>query len=110
MGARRGRARSAGSDGAPGSGVEVSERIPKLPDHLHGRPGSGGKTRGRLGAIRADDHQSRCGGPAGEYAEQMRLLLLAGVLAIAAQGHDITTQVTWSREISRLLVKHCAAC
>jgi len=32
------------------------------------------------------------------------------VLTIAAQGHDITAKVTWSREISRLMAKHCATC
>lgn len=30
--------------------------------------------------------------------------------AIAAQAHDITAKVTWSREISRLLFRHCASC
>ena len=31
-------------------------------------------------------------------------------LAIAAQAHDVTGKVTWSREISRLMAKHCASC
>jgi len=36
------------------------------------------------------------------------LLLAAGV---AAQGHDIiTTSITWSREISRIVNNHCASC
>jgi hypothetical protein len=38
--------------------------------------------------------------------------LLTGLLALAAiaRGHDISSQVTWSREISRLFARHCAAC
>jgi hypothetical protein len=37
---------------------------------------------------------------------------LAGLMAVAtiAQAHDISTQVTWSREISRLLDRHCTSC
>lgn len=36
------------------------------------------------------------------------LLLAAG---IAAQGHDIiTTSITWSRDISRIVNNHCASC
>jgi hypothetical protein len=37
---------------------------------------------------------------------------LAGLIALAAaaQAHDISSQVTWSREISRLLARHCASC
>ena len=27
-----------------------------------------------------------------------------------AQAHDISSQVTWAREISRILDRHCAAC
>ena len=38
--------------------------------------------------------------------------LLAGLMALTAiaQAHDITSQVTWSRESSRLMARHCAAC
>ncbi len=37
------------------------------------------------------------------------LLLLAGCLAV--QGHDIiTTSITWSRDISRIVNNHCASC
>jgi hypothetical protein len=37
------------------------------------------------------------------------LLLLAAT--IAAQGHDIiTTSITWSRDISRIVNNHCASC
>jgi hypothetical protein len=38
--------------------------------------------------------------------------LLAGliVLAATARAHDITSQVTWSREVSRLVARHCASC
>jgi hypothetical protein len=37
---------------------------------------------------------------------------LTGLLALAAvaQAHDISSQVTWAREISRLLDRHCATC
>jgi len=39
------------------------------------------------------------------------LLLGACVFAHSAQGHDIiTTPITWSREISRIVYKHCASC
>ncbi|HUA84054.1 MAG TPA: cytochrome c [Bryobacteraceae bacterium] len=36
----------------------------------------------------------------------------AGLIALAAiaQAHDISSQVTWSREISRLLDRHCTSC
>ncbi len=38
------------------------------------------------------------------------LLLLLG-LSFAAQAHDVfSTKITWSREISRLMYKHCASC
>jgi hypothetical protein len=40
-------------------------------------------------------------------------LLVAGFLAasVAANAHDIiTTPITWSREISRIVYKHCASC
>jgi hypothetical protein len=40
----------------------------------------------------------------------MRFLLGCVVLSVAAQGHDITTQVTWSREVSRLMARHCDSC
>jgi hypothetical protein len=34
-----------------------------------------------------------------------------GLVALSAQGHDIiTTPITWSREISRIVYKHCASC
>ena len=38
--------------------------------------------------------------------------LLTGLLMVAAiaRGHDISSQVTWSREVSRLFARHCAAC
>jgi mono/diheme cytochrome c family protein len=38
--------------------------------------------------------------------------LLVAVLALAplACAHDISSQVTWAREISRLLARHCASC
>jgi hypothetical protein len=32
------------------------------------------------------------------------------VFAARATAHDISSQVTWSREISRLLARHCASC
>jgi hypothetical protein len=41
------------------------------------------------------------------------LLLMAASLAapVAANAHDIiTTPITWSREISRIVYKHCASC
>ncbi len=31
-------------------------------------------------------------------------------LASIAQAHDISSQVTWSREVSRLLDRHCTSC
>src|SRR4051812_30441087 len=38
-------------------------------------------------------------------------LLLAMVGAAPLQGHDpITTNLTWSKEISRVLYEHCASC
>ena len=37
-------------------------------------------------------------------------LLVCALLPLAAQAHDIGAQVTWSREISRLLERHCASC
>jgi hypothetical protein len=38
--------------------------------------------------------------------------LLAGLIALEtiAQAHDVSSKVTWSREISRLLARHCASC
>jgi len=38
--------------------------------------------------------------------------LLTGLLVCAAiaPAHDISSQVTWSREISRLVARHCTAC
>ena len=38
--------------------------------------------------------------------------VFAGFIALAsiAQAHDISSQVTWSREISRLLARHCTSC
>src|ERR1043166_1846331 len=37
------------------------------------------------------------------------ILLFAGI--VAAQAHDIiTTKITWSREISRLVYKRCSSC
>ncbi len=36
---------------------------------------------------------------------------MAACLAVSfAQAHDIGAQVTWSREVSRLLERHCTAC
>jgi hypothetical protein len=36
---------------------------------------------------------------------------LGGVLVFAASAHDpITTNLTWSKEISRLVYQHCASC
>jgi len=40
----------------------------------------------------------------------MKALLGLIALASIAQAHDISSQVTWSREISRLLTRHCASC
>lgn len=41
----------------------------------------------------------------------MRLLLALLSLGLLAQAHDvITTKVTWTREISRLVFKNCASC
>jgi len=39
-------------------------------------------------------------------------IALTGWLALAtiASAHDISSQVTWAREISRLLDRHCASC
>jgi hypothetical protein len=40
----------------------------------------------------------------------IRLLLLVGV-CVAAQGHDIiTTNITWDREILRIIYARCASC
>ena len=39
-----------------------------------------------------------------------RLLASCLGVAFAAQAHDITAKVTWSREVSRLMLKHCASC
>jgi len=37
-------------------------------------------------------------------------ILLAGI-CFAAQGHDIiTTSITWNRDISRIVLAHCASC
>jgi mono/diheme cytochrome c family protein len=38
--------------------------------------------------------------------------LLVGLVAFGAiaQAHDISSQVTWSREVSRLLDRHCTSC
>jgi hypothetical protein len=38
--------------------------------------------------------------------------LLASLIIVAAsaQAHDISSQVTWSREVSRLLDRHCTSC
>ncbi len=38
--------------------------------------------------------------------------LLTGLLLVQASAlaHDISSQVTWTREISRLFARHCAAC
>lgn len=40
----------------------------------------------------------------------MKALAALVALATLAQGHDISSQVTWSREISRLLDRHCTSC
>jgi hypothetical protein len=41
----------------------------------------------------------------------MRRLLLLLAVCFAAQGHDIiTTSITWTRDISRLVNNHCASC
>jgi mono/diheme cytochrome c family protein len=40
----------------------------------------------------------------------MKALAWLFALAVIAQAHDITSQVTWSREISRLIARHCASC
>jgi hypothetical protein len=41
----------------------------------------------------------------------LRPIVLAMFLAAAAQAHDlITTPITWSREISRIVYSHCATC
>jgi len=31
-------------------------------------------------------------------------------MAVIASAHDVTTQITWSREVSRLMVRHCVGC
>lgn len=39
-----------------------------------------------------------------------RCILLAGI-CLVAQGHDIiTTSITWDRDISRIVLAHCATC
>jgi mono/diheme cytochrome c family protein len=41
----------------------------------------------------------------------MRLVLLLAICTIAAQAHDvITTKITWTREVSRIVYKSCASC
>ncbi|HLH38921.1 MAG TPA: cytochrome c [Bryobacteraceae bacterium] len=40
----------------------------------------------------------------------MKPLVALLVLANAAMAHDIGSQVTWSREISRLTARHCVSC
>ncbi|MEO8372220.1 MAG: cytochrome c, partial [Candidatus Solibacter sp.] len=41
----------------------------------------------------------------------MKSLLILVALALPARAHDpITTTLTWSKEISRLVYAHCAAC
>ena len=41
----------------------------------------------------------------------MRLLSLVLACATLAWGHDIiTTKITWSREVSRVVYSHCASC
>ena len=32
------------------------------------------------------------------------------LVATIASAHDVTTQITWSREVSRLLMRHCYGC
>src|SRR5438067_13007848 len=44
-------------------------------------------------------------------AAVIRFLLLGGLLILAASAHDpITTNLTWSKEISRVIYQHCAGC
>src|SRR4051812_7285118 len=40
----------------------------------------------------------------------MRCGIALLLFTAAAAGHDMTTAVTWSREISRLMNRHCAGC
>jgi len=41
----------------------------------------------------------------------IRSVILGAAVAIAAQAHDpITTNLTWSKEISRVVYQHCAGC
>lgn len=40
----------------------------------------------------------------------MKILLLAIALAGLAPAHDISSQVTWSREIVRFNARHCVSC
>lgn len=32
------------------------------------------------------------------------------LIATVASAHDVTTQITWSREVSRLVMRHCYGC
>ena len=40
----------------------------------------------------------------------MKALLSVIAAMSIAQAHDISSQVTWSREISRLVARHCSSC
>jgi len=47
----------------------------------------------------------------GEFTNVSRLLCLAWLTAVAAPAHDvITTKLTWSQEISRIVNRHCLSC
>src|SRR5262245_46602529 len=65
----------------------------------------------RLSARRIRGKRGGMGVPA---TASLRLLLSAALIALvigsATDAHDVTTHVTWNREISRIVFTRCAAC
>ena len=54
---------------------------------------------------------SYCSPRGNRNAVAIKLLLAGVVLAATARAHDpITTKLTWSKEISRVVYQHCASC
>ncbi|HLX42638.1 MAG TPA: hypothetical protein VKR43_04355 [Bryobacteraceae bacterium] len=40
----------------------------------------------------------------------MKSVVWLFLIATVASAHDVTTQITWSREVSRLVMRHCYSC